>query len=384
MIKYTIGLDVANKDIKACFGSIDIHQKFKIHGTRTFPNSASALPKFVEWIAKLQKEKDIPLRVCMEATGVYYERYAMHLQQEGFLVFSIVLPNRSKKYFAALGMKSKNDKIDAIGLAKMAAQQDLRIWTPASKFFYSLRKLTRQRQSIQEYKTTLNGKIHAEKASAHPEELVLQQLIQHEEMLKKQLKNIDLQIEEHLKKDPQVYQKVKNIEKIKGVSTVTVSVIIAETFGFELFENAKQLISYAGYDVVENQSGKRSGKTRISKKGNARMRRVLHLPAFNVVRFNNHQFATFFYRILGRHHIKMKAYVAVQKKLLTTIFALWKKNEAFDEYYNLIRNDNNKSSKKQSFDINIETSPGKLQTKVAWRSLFFRFKEKIIVNSLGI
>jgi len=364
MIKYTIGIDVASKDVKACFGSIDIHQKFKIHSTRTFANSTSALPKFVDWIAKLQKLKDLPLRVCMEATGVYHERYAMHLQQEGFEV-SIVLPNRSKKYFAALGMKSKNDKIDAIGLAKMAAQQDLMIWTPASKFFYTLRKLTRQRQSIQEYKTTLKGKIHAEKASAHPEEIVLNQLIQHEEMLKKQLKNIDVQIEQHLKKDPQVYQKVKNIEKIKGVSTVTVSVIIAETFGFELFKNAKQLISYAGYDVVENQSGKRSGKTRISKKGNPRIRRVLHLPAFSVVRFDNHQFKTFFYRILGQHHIKMKAYVAVQKKLLTTIFALWKKNEAYDEYYNLITNDNYKNSKKQSLDMNIETSPDKLQPQCA-------------------
>ena len=52
------------------------------------------------------------------------------------------------------------------------------------------------------------------------------------------------------------------------------------------FANQRQLVSYAagppgGYDVVENQSGNRSGKTRISKKGNSRIRRILHLPAFN-------------------------------------------------------------------------------------------------------
>jgi transposase len=47
------------------------------------------------------------------------------------------------------------------------------------------------------------------------------------------------------------------------------------------FPNQRNLVSYAGYDLVENQSGTRSGKTRISKQGNHRIRRVLHLPAFN-------------------------------------------------------------------------------------------------------
>jgi transposase len=56
------------------------------------------------------------------------------------------------------------------------------------------------------------------------------------------------------------------------MSAVTV---IAETNGFTLFENSKQLVSYAGYDVVENQSGKRVGKTSISKKGNYRIRRII-------------------------------------------------------------------------------------------------------------
>jgi len=364
MIKYTIGLDVASKDLKACFGSIDIHQKFKVHSTRTFANSKADLPKFINWIDKLRKEKEIPLRICMEATGVYHELYAMSLQQKGFLV-SIVLPSRAKKYFQVLGIKSKNDKIDAIGLAQMAAHQDLKVWTPGSQLFYILRKLTRQRQSIQESKTALKGRIHAEKAGVHQHKLVLQQLLQQEKLLKKQLKNIDLQIVKHLEENPEVYQKVKNIEKIKGVAIGTISVIIAETFGFELFENAKQLISFAGYDVVENQSGKRSGKTRISKKGNPRIRRILHLPAFNVVKFNNIHFKTFFLRVLSRHHLKMKAYVAVQKKLLITIFALWKKNEAYNENYHQTTIQDHVNNKKQSLDFSTETSLDKLQKQVA-------------------
>mgnify|MGYP000961798970 CR=1 FL=1 len=44
---------------------------------------------------------------------------------------------------------------------------------------------------------------------------------------------------------------------------LTVAKILAETDGLELFENSKQLVSYAGYDVDENCSGKHKGKTKI-------------------------------------------------------------------------------------------------------------------------
>ncbi len=39
--------------------------------------------------------------------------------------------------------------------------------------------------------------------------------------------------------------------------------------GFTAFESIAQLVSYSGYDVIENQSDKRTGKTKISKKATA-------------------------------------------------------------------------------------------------------------------
>lgn len=71
---------------------------------------------------------------------------------------------------------------------------------------------------------------------------------------------------------------------IKGVGIKTVATLTAETNGFLLFNNTRQLASFAGYDTVENQSGRQVGKTRISKKGDSHIRRILHMPALNVVR----------------------------------------------------------------------------------------------------
>ena len=113
---------------------------------------------------------------------------------------------------------------------------------------------------------------------------------------------------------------------VRGLSTLSIATVIAETSGFELFENYKQVVSYAGYDVVENQSGLHSGKTKISKKGNSRIRRILHMPSLTAIGSEGSSYQQLYLRIYERTGIKMKGIVAVQKKLLLTIYYLWKKN----------------------------------------------------------
>jgi transposase len=147
----------------------------------------------------------------------------------------------------------------------------------------------------------------------------------------KQIEDIEKSIEGHIASDPAIQQKVKGILKIKGVGLMTVATVLAETNGFILFKNASQVVSYCGYDVVENQSGKHKGKTRISKKGNRHIRRILHMPAFNVIRYEVSPFVQLFNRTIEKHHQKMKSYVAVQKKILVIIYSLWKADESFDE-----------------------------------------------------
>lgn len=145
----------------------------------------------------------------------------------------------------------------------------------------------------------------------------------------KQIEAMEDGIGKHLHSNSEVLEKVNHIKSIKGVGIITIATILAETNGFALFKSLSQLVSYAGYDIEENQSGNRNGKTRISKKGNSRIRRVLHMPAFNVIRYETGAFKPFFERILAKHNQKMKAYVAVQRKLLILIYTLWKKNEVY-------------------------------------------------------
>jgi transposase len=322
---------MAKDSFKACFSVIDSLQKVTVKSSGSFPNTASGFANLIGWVKKHQKEP-LPVVYVMEATGVYYERLAWYLHELNCQV-SVLLPTKAKRYFQSLGHKSKNDKIDAQGLSLMGAQQALPQWQPLSKRLYQLRVLTRFHESLQVQHTQLGNQLHALSSGMHQVELIAKQIRQTLKLLEKQLQQVAKEIEKLIQEDELLSDKFAKISKIKGVGCLTFATIVAETGGFALFENHRQLVSYAGYDVVEHQSGNRQGKTRISKKGNSRIRRALYMPALTAVRTQEPVFVTLYNRIYGRNGIKMKAYVAVQKKLLCLMYALWTKNTSFDPSY---------------------------------------------------
>jgi transposase len=268
----------------------------------------------------------------MEATGVYHEHLAWFLYEEQ-IPLSIVLPNRAKAYMTSLGHKSKNDKVDAKGLAVMGVVHNLTLWQPGSKKIYDLRSLTRHIEGLQQFRTSLISQLEAFKHSKHQVKAVGKSLQQTLKTIEKQIETCKKQIEETVEKDKVIKSKIDCMTSIKGVAMMTAVVVIAETNGFALVSNLKQLTSYAGYDVKENQSGQRTGKTKITKKGNAHIRRAMHLPALNVVRYEVSPFNDLYQRIFEKTDIKMKGYVAVQSKLLKVLYTLWKTEQMFDENY---------------------------------------------------
>jgi transposase len=328
MLKYSLGIDISKKDFHACLSVIDFKQQVKVKASSKFTNQPRGFKELLLWITRHKKEPDIPLVITLEATGVYYENCALFLFKAGFDV-SVVLPNNAKNYMKGVGLKTKNDKIDAAGLARMGAEQCLELWQPMDEFFFTLRALTRHHQSLQELKTNVNNQLHADLHSIYSSRTVIKHLKKLIAGIEKQLEEVEQEIHRHLYSHEETAQKIDHIIAIKGLGYMTVAAILAETNGFALFRSIPQLVSYAGYDIVERQSGDRKGKTRISKKGNSHIRRAMHLPAFNMVRYDVGDFKPFFERILKKHNQKMKAYVAVQKKLLVLIYTLWKKGEVF-------------------------------------------------------
>lgn len=328
-IKFAVGIDMAKGKFDACLVRTDAEQTITVKSSKAaISNNQDGFIEFTDWVLK-HTAKSSEILFCMEATGVYYESLAWYLFQNGFSVI-VVLPNKAKYYLKSLGFKSKNDKIDSKGLAYMAIQQKMKLWQPFSEAIFRLRQLTRLHQQLHESRTIYRNQLHAYDSGHMQSELVqstLQGLISE---LDTNIKVITEAIEQALKADPALWGKVQKINTVKGLGLISIATIIAETNGFELFNSIAQVVSYAGYDVTDNQSGNRTGKQRISKKGNNRLRRILFMPAFSVVRYSQKPFSDLYERVYDRSRLKMKAYVAVQRKLLILVYTLWKRNEEYD------------------------------------------------------
>ncbi len=339
-LKYGLGIDMAMEKFDVCLSIIDRQQHVTIRAQCSFKNNKSGFETFLKWVSK-NTNLAIPVAYLMEATGIYYEQLAWFLHSKKCIV-SVVLPNKAKKYKDALGLKSKNDRIDAKGLSQMVCEQNVTLWKPLSNSFYLLRLITRQIQSNTEQSTVLKNQLHALQYGMYRDKTIEKMHIRQIELLQKNKKELQLRIKQLVEEDDILKKKFDNICKIKGLGLQNLAIIVAETNGFTAFENISQLVSYAGYDVVENQSGNRTGKTKISKKGNSHIRSCLHFPAFNMITYNIAPFKNLYERVYDKSKIKMKAYTAVQKKLLALIYTLWKKDEPFNQDH-----ENNKSGEKE-------------------------------------
>jgi transposase len=222
--------------------------------------------------------------------------------------------------------------IDSDVIADYGLERELKVWQPPGKEFKTLRDLSREHNTLTNSKSEAKNRLHAAKHSHDKNPRVIERLQSTIEFYTNQLDEIEKDIKTTVYADKELSGKIKKVATIRGVGLMTVVKIIAETGGFYLFQNINQLISYAGLDIVENQSGNHNGKTWISKKGNADLRTALYMPALSAIRFNE-KMKSFNERIMETHSYKKQGIVAVMRKLLILIYTLWKKNEEFSLNY---------------------------------------------------
>lgn len=124
----------------------------------------------------------------------------------------------------------------------------------------------------------------------------------------------------------------QNILSIKGLGQVTVAGLIGEVADFNKFDTISEVMKLAGLDLYEISSGKHRGQRRISKRGRPLMRKLLFFAAINAVKSKGIMHAKY-QQMLDRGMLKMKALVAISKKLLGLIFAIVRDNTKYLENY---------------------------------------------------
>ncbi len=337
-IKQNLGIDVGSKDLKVSLRFLMTDLSIKTKGSRTFKNTLKGFQALQEWADK-KRVKDLPLSITMEATGVYYESLAYYFYEQPSYLVHVVLANASNAYFKSLSLKSKTDKIDAWGLAQMGLERRLNSWLPVSPQMRDLKKIVRERIRLIREKNMVTNQLHAELASFRPSSIVRKRSEKRIAFLDKQIQDAEKDLRRLVNKDPDLKERLDNVCTAHGIGFITAIGVVAEYNGFILFKNRNQIVSFAGYDVKQNESGTSiKGKNRISKQGNSYVRQMLYMSAMSAAVHDAHHRA-YYLRIVDKTGIKMKGNVAIQRKLLLLIYTLFTKNEPYDSLHFLkVRN----------------------------------------------
>lgn len=328
VVKQCIGIDCAKDELAVCLGQLTHEWKISHKATEVFANDQRGFKKLTVWAEKLS-DKEAAVSFVMEATGVYHEKLAHYLVDEGKRI-SIVLPNRARHFAQTMKVRTVNDKESSKMLASLGLEKQLEVWEKPDAVFTHLKRLTRERERVLKARTVSKNELHAEEHAAIEVKSTIKRLKGNIRLQTKQIEEIEQEITLIIQSHPALDEKIKNICTVPGIGMMTATTVIAECNGFNLIRNHKQLVSYAGYDVVEKQSGTSvRGKARISGKGNKHIRRALHFPAISNVKYDVHH-KNLYTRLEAKHGIKMKAYTAVQRKLLVLIYTLWKRNQPYN------------------------------------------------------
>jgi transposase len=151
------------------------------------------------------------------------------------------------------------------------------------------------------------------------------------QQIRESLKKVD----EHIEDVCLGFPEYKHLRSIPGFGPDVSSNVIAAIGDPFRFENGRQVLKLAGFDLNASRSGNTSDKAVpvISKKGNAHLRYALYQAAFIASTKNKIFMVYYTNKLRGRERekgIKVKMIVKLAAKMLIIAWTLMKKREPFD------------------------------------------------------
>jgi transposase len=129
------------------------------------------------------------------------------------------------------------------------------------------------------------------------------------------------------------HEEFEIITSIKGIGQNTAEKFLIELDDINLFDSHKKLRAYIGTDPSIKQSGSSINKSsRISKRGNAILRKTIWQMAVSVIRYCD-KFHEYFLKKKNEGKKYKQAVIAVANKLIKTLYALLKNKVKFSPNY---------------------------------------------------
>lgn len=155
----------------------------------------------------------------------------------------------------------------------------------------------------------------------------VEELIAH---LSEQIKKTEALINSHIESHPGLKRQRELLDSIPGIGEATAAALLAEVPDISQYRSARQVAAFAGLVPRERQSGSSvRGRVRLSKIGNARLRKALYFPAVTALRCSPF-FQSWAEGLRQRGKSKMAVIGAVMRKLIHLAYGVLRTGRPFD------------------------------------------------------
>lgn len=315
-----IGIDIskANLAIVGLTASVPLF--------KSLPNNMHEIKRFFSQLHKVGYQN----KILCESTGHYHLKLAIACEAIG-LELIVLNPLQASKHSKAKIRKVKTDPEDAHTLASMCiTEQKLPEATQLTPSKALLRLKMGQLASIEKQVQKMNQSLnqyeetYAELAFNLTD--LQQSLRAHCNALKKLQKQLEKELEQLLYESFADREDLDNLCSIPGFSKA-VSCLIG-TFKQDV-KSADSWVAYVGFDVSIRESGTWKGRGKLTKRGNAYLRKRLYQAAWGACL--NYPFIRAYYDKLkstGRNHVAAVCMIA--RKLLKIAFYVVTHKMKFD------------------------------------------------------
>lgn len=322
---FFIGIDVSKKKLDVV---VLLEPETLKKRQKTVPNTPEGFQTLITWCQKQTGAVPAERHAVMEATGPYHEALAHALHDAG-LVVSVINPKAVKDFAKGLGIKAKNDAMDALTIARFGALTKPRPWQPEPAEVRHLSALLKRLAAVETDLQRERNRLEKAHLSQPRAASVIASLARGIAFLEAEQQRLQQTIDDHIDRHPQLKQDRQHLLSIPGIGPVLAGLMVALLQSGQRFASAAQFASYLGVIPTEHESGSSvRHRPHLSKLGPARVRAKLYMAALVACR-HNPDVRTFYERLLERGKCKMAALGAAMRKLAHICFGVIKNQTDF-------------------------------------------------------
>jgi Transposase and inactivated derivatives len=296
-----IGIDVSKASLSICYVDKDTRKEM---WRKDICNSESAVKKLLEitrpewpWV--------------LEPTGRYSQCAAKMAKAAGRRVL-LAPPKQAKAFAQSIQTRAKTDSLDSFSLALYGLSVPLPDYPIKSESVEELEELLLARKNLSKSRQSL-------KQSAGQLPHAKETLEGAARELSATIAALDKRIERLVGQGQ--LQIARELKRVPGIGPV-VSAAVGSRLESKHFEGPDQFVAYCGLDLRVRDSGKYKGQRKLTKNGDAELRRLLYLAAKATLRAKNSPFKAQYEREKAKGLTSIQAICAVSRKMAKLCWSL--------------------------------------------------------------